>query len=63
MVKRLLRWLVGLIKPGIAGPLADVRLEVTDIAGKTRSHRLVKSRGKKREPSIAGICVLEKADG
>ncbi|HPA19685.1 MAG TPA: hypothetical protein PLU30_18195 [Verrucomicrobiae bacterium] len=62
MVKRLLNWIVGLLRPKISGALGEIRLEVTDAEGKIHSHRFVPGRGKKREPTIRDFCALEKAE-
>lgn len=61
MVKRLLDWITGLLRPKIGGALGDVRLEVIDAAGKTQEHRFVAGRSK-REAIIPGYCAVERAE-
>ena len=62
MVKRLLDWIAGLLRPRISGPLGEIRLEVIDAEGKVHSHRFVPGRNRKREPTIRDYCALEKAE-
>ncbi|MCC6355006.1 MAG: hypothetical protein IT577_14040 [Verrucomicrobiae bacterium] len=61
MVKRLLTWIAGLLRPKVAGPLGDVRLVVTGADGKTREHRVSAGRSR-REPIIKDYCVLERGE-
>lgn len=59
MVKRLLNWIAGLLRPKITGALGEVRLEVVDAEGKTKAHRFVAGRSR-REPVIHGFCAIER---
>lgn len=61
MVKRLLNWIAGLLRPKVSGPLGAVRLEVTDAEGKAKEHRFVAGRSK-RQPVIHGYCAIEKSE-
>jgi hypothetical protein len=61
MVKRLLNWIAGLMRPKVTGPLGDVRLEVVDADGKAKEHRFAAGRSR-REPVIHGYCAIEKSE-
>lgn len=59
MVKRLFKWIVGLLRPRVSGPLGDVRLEVVNADGKSVTHRFVPGRGK-RQHAIPGFCTVDR---
>lgn len=61
MVKRLLEWITGLLRPKISGPLGAVRLEVTNAEGVAKEHRFVAGRSK-REAVIPGYCVADRGE-
>jgi hypothetical protein len=58
MIKRLLNWFTGLLRPKAAGALGEVRLEILSEDGKTQVRHFQKA-GPRGAARIEGICAVE----